>query len=1467
MTHIKRLAPVLLAVVLGLLATVLPSSAAGPYTYFPTASTTDARMLNVSGSGLVTLAGQSTDIEFSVPAGTLTFEIGIFDGDNGKDNLGNLNPSGGHWDVGTSETYFQFDADPSGIGSGPLTSIATWNGNAANTSSGLWSTAQSGMPDNDWWNVTVQTSAAAQSYPGGPYFYHMHVSMADPNSTSANSFKLRTTGALYMVPGNSWGFLGAVAQINDLKTIYPQWNGVFPSAGSSFWLTATTTYDGNWTFNMPVPNGVTSVPIWDGDFDFGADPTQPNGYPSGVPIQQCAPAPDSTQPQYPPFPHPGALAYGSAGTNPGNPSDDAYADSFRRPPCVNYKVTDPNGHVYLQPYPSSNQEWKLLNLTPTPVPSGNWRIDVNGLDLSNLSFFHFPFPVCGVDANGNPACPPLGTIGDFVWNDINGNGIQDGTEPGVPGVTVNLLNSSNQVIATTTTDSTGHYLFSNLASGSYTVQFVAPGGDTFTTKNAAGSTPANDSNANSNGTTDAITLAAGQTDLTIDAGLLGNAALGDKVWNDINGDGIQQTNEPGISGVTVNLMDSTGTTVLSSTTTDANGIYHFTNLVPGTYQVQFVSPAGYAYTQYFVGSGANAGTDSNANPAAGGKSGPITLISGQTDNTWDAGLYQPSALSGYVYVDANNNGIKETGEAPISGVTVTLTGTDGLGNPVTLTTTTDSNGYYSFPNLVPGTYTITETQPAGYGQGINAIGSQGGTVGPTTDVLSNIVLGSGVNGVNNNFGERLGSIGDRVWLDTNGNGIQNTGELGVAGVKVNLLNGSGSPATDAFGHPVPQATTDANGNYLFTNLLAGNYIVQFTAPNGDVFTQQYAQGADGPSYSTNNTDSNVHVSGPDLGKTDVIPLTAGQTNPTVDAGLVLANCATGTGTWNFNSPIGNLGNSHAFTVNGLTITAYGFNNGNPGTGTPLYGKNDAGDEHGVGIASDGDHEIDINHFVQLDLNELITAKVTNAQMSIGSMQTGEPANVYGSNTQGVIGNLVGTIATTLDDKPITMPGFPTYRYISVRAATATPANVLLQMVSFSCAPPATASIGDFVWEDKNANGIQDGVATPLPVGVTVQLLGSNGNLLKTTTTDANGKYSFTGLAAGTYYVQFTAPTGYTFTQQYAKVNGQPAPTVDSNANPITGKTDLITLVAGQTDNTIDAGLYKGASIGDFVWNDLNGNGIQNSGEPGISGVKVTLLGSNGTTVIATTTTDANGKYLFSNLAVGTYYVQFTAPSGYTFTAKIAAGSTTANDSNADSSGKTGAITLAVGTTDITIDAGLVKVIACVSGTKWNFNSPIGNLGNSHAFTVNGLTITAYGFNNGNPGSPTALYGKNDAGDEHGIGIASDGDHEIDIKHFVQLDMSQLEAAGWTGAQMSIGSMQTGEPAKVFGSATLGSIGTYLGTIATTQDDKLFTMPGFPTYKYISVQAGTATPANVLLQMVSFTCTQPASPSGSQQGQH
>jgi hypothetical protein len=117
----------------------------------------------------------------------------------------------------------------------------------------------------------------------------------------------------------------------------------------------------------------------------------------------------------------------------------------------------------------------------------------------------------------------------------------------------------------------------------------------------------------------------------------------------------------------------------------------------------------------------------------------------------------PSSLSGFVYDDADNNGLRDPGEAGLAGVTVTLTGTDSTSHAVSLTQRTDATGAYSFANLNAGTYALRASTPAGYLDGQATVGTQGGTAAGAS--LSNLVLGANVAGSGNNFGELAQSDG------------------------------------------------------------------------------------------------------------------------------------------------------------------------------------------------------------------------------------------------------------------------------------------------------------------------------------------------------------------------------------------------------------------------------------------------------------------------------------------------------------------------------------------------------------------------------------------------------------------------------------------------------------------------------------------------------------------------------------
>lgn len=254
------------------------------------------------------------------------------------------------------------------------------------------------------------------------------------------------------------------------------------------------------------------------------------------------------------------------------------------------------------------------------------------------------------------------------------------------------------------------------------------------------------------------------------------------------------------------------------------------------------------------------------------------------------------------------------------------------------------------------------------------------------------------------------------------------------------------------------------------------------------------------------------------------------------------------------------------------------------------------------------------------------------------------------------------------------------------------------LATFYNDPIPAGAIGDFVWNDLNGDGVQD-PGEPGLAGVTVSLSGSAS---ATTTTDASGAYLFSGLSSGNYTVTATLPAG--FTASPANQGGDPLK--DSNGSP--AAVSLATL--NTSDLSIDFGYVPippppTGQIGDFVWKDANGNGIQDAGEAGFGGLTVTLTGP----VNATTTTNASGNYLFSNLPAGSYTVTVGTPSGYS-----ASPSNQGGDPLKDSNGSPAGVTLATNSSaDLSLDFGFAllplpppgttTMTVCKQGTSASFS--------------------------------------------------------------------------------------------------------------------------------------------------------------------
>lgn len=845
-----------------------------------------------------------------------------------------------------------------------------------------------------------------------------------------------------------------------------------------------------------------------------------------------------------------------------------------------------------------------------------------------------------VDAGIYQPQPTTASVGDRVWFDANNNGLQDPGEQGVSGVTVMLYNCGNlnAPLAATVTDANGLYIFENLQAGSYQVIFSAPLGTVFTNTGATIS-GANNSDADGSGVTGCFTVAAGDAITYVDAGIVlqntANSSLGDRVWNDANQNGIQDPNETGVGGVNVDLYDASGTTIIGSTTTDALGNYQFSDLAPGCYVVGFALPAGYTRTT------AGAGTDSSKNSDANvgtGMTGQICLSAGQNNPTIDAGIYNASntnSIGDRVWYDANQNGLQDGPEYGYPGVVVTLY--DCTTNTIVATTTTNSNGNYLFDGLANGDYYVGFGFIPGYqftsanSDAAGVLGANNSDANPSSGLTACVTLSGNTNittvdaGIYEGNGRTAtSSLGDLVWVDANNNGLQDAGEPGVSGVTATLVDANTNTT-------LASTITDGLGNYIFTNLTGGLYRVEFSnIPAGYTFTTQ-----SGSIEDELNSDANAGT-----GITSNIPLGLGEDKMSVDAGIVppASTVCLGDYVW-FDLNNNGVQDGNEPQVPGVTVKLY---DNNTNTVLQVTTTNRQGKYLFCGLSNGNTYSVG---FENLPSGYEFT--VSNGALSVSDNSDANPTT--GRTTTVTLGS---TDDLTLD--------------AGIYSTT-------------------TAVVGNYVWYDEDADGIQDPTEAPIP-GVLVTLYDNTNIPVSSAVTDANGGYLFTNVTPGNYVIGFS---GYPGSLVPTSKGSNASADDDSNIDPNTGLTDVFTVTPGSSNLTLDAG-YKAnpvAGLGNYVWHDLNENGLQDPTEAPISGVVVTLYASDGTTPLGTAITDGNGAYSFPNLTAGSYIVGFSnLPNGYTRT-RIIGVLNDALNSDINANNQTALITLSAGTYNPNIDAG------------------------------------------------------------------------------------------------------------------------------------------------------------------------------------
>ncbi|MFN8291754.1 MAG: SdrD B-like domain-containing protein [Chitinophagaceae bacterium] len=820
--------------------------------------------------------------------------------------------------------------------------------------------------------------------------------------------------------------------------------------------------------------------------------------------------------------------------------------------AVRTTITDNNGHYEFNDVPAGTY---TIGITPPPGyqfspkdAGGNDNLDS---DFNTGTGKTDPFAVTsGVDLSHdgglNVTDVTKASVGDFVWIDLDNDNVQDANEPGVPGVTVQLYSSANVLIATTTTNALGYYIFNNVAAGNYYVKFSAlPAGYSFVTADAGGDDykDSDVSGANGTGTTATFTVVADNNYTQYDAGIRSAAAtnsLGDYVWYDLDKDGVQDAAEAGVPGITATLYNATTGAVVKTTTTNAQGLYMFTDVAAGSYTVGFSNlPAGYTLTgQNTDAAGLSGAANSDANPNTGrtntitiaGTGNVITYVDGGIVS--NPGVFDSKAsLGDFVWNDLNNNGIQDAGEPGIAGVTVTLYAADGT--TVLATTTTDAIGNYQFTNLAAGTYVVGFSGfPSGYS--LSTLANAGSDdakdsdADPSTGKTGPVTLAAGQINMTVDAALRnpavLARIGDFVWIDTNGNGFQDAGEPGVPGVSVFLL--------DNGGNVIKNTTTNASGLYMFTDLAAGTYQVQFgNLPAGYVATTKDATPAN------DNADSDAD---PSTLTTGNIVLAAGAADMKWDLGIrSTTTAAVGDYVWSDTNGNG-AQDANEPGIPGVLVTLY--------------------NSAGAAVAS-----------AVTDANgKYLFVNVTP-----------------GTYTMGFSGLPAGSSFTTKDNT-----GDAADSDVNPAAGKTDAFTLAAGQVNLTIDAGLVtryAAVGNYVWQDLNSNGIQDAGEPPV-AGVTVILYNSASQPVASAVTDGNGYYFINNIpvpaGGANYTVKFTdTPTDYVFTAKNA--SGSTTDN-DSNADVSTGITDAFSLAPGQIRLDIDAGLIRLINLSGNVWHDVNG---------------------------------------------------------------------------------------------------------------------------------------------------------------------------------------------------------------------------------------------------------------------------------------
>ncbi|MFG0290297.1 MAG: SdrD B-like domain-containing protein [Rhodopirellula sp. JB044] len=964
------------------------------------------------------------------------------------------------------------------------------------------------------------------------------------------------------------GLGGVLIRLEPIDTIAPQAT-----------LTTTTAADGSYQFNNVMPGTYRIVEVdQPEDLDDGKDAA---GTISGRVVGSAVNPGDEIVGV--------VLNGGDAGVNynfgelplgsiggfvflaaPGADCDGDHDDGDSTPlPDVEIRLIDENGNVVETTYTAADGSYRfddlhkgvysIVEVTPEGLIDGgahpgdiqtlasNVLVGIgSAVDGGTITHVELPSGGQGESYNFCEAAP--GSISGQVYHDRDNDGVRDAGEEAIGDVSLDLVDASGTVVASTQTNSQGQYIFDDLPPGTYSVIETQPSGyiDGKDRVGTIGSAQSGRLGADNDSLVD-IVLRQGLHGVNYDFGERQVASISGRVHVDLDEDCQLDPNETTLAGVVIELKDESGKTI-ATTQTDALGMYYFDNLLPGTYSVVEQQPAGYFEGGATVGSAGGVLDGTN-------RIEQVTLTSGENATDYDFCERPPADLSGVVYVDRDADCVRDANEEGLEGVLIELI--DSSGN-VVASTTTDSNGQYRFTNLRAGDYLVRETQPDGYFHGGQTAGSHGGD-DSVTDRISAIPVGWGETLTNYNFCEVLpAEISGIVYVDRDNDCVRDSGEEGLAGVLIELI--------DSSGNVVDSTTTDANGNYSFTNLEAGEYVVRETQPEGYFHGGQTA-GSKGGDDSVADRISAIPVGwGETLTNYNFCEVLPSEISGVVyvdrdedcfrdsnEEGLagVLIELLDSSGTVIATTTTNSLG-EYSFT--NLRAGEYQIRETQPAG--YFHGGQVAGSKGGDDSVADRISAIPVGwgeSLVNYDFCELLPSEISGVvyvdtdrdcfqdpdEIGLGGVRV----ELYNDADQLIAFTLTANDGsysfTNLEKGNYTVREIQPEGYFhggqvagsgggddsvdDVISQIALASGQSLTRYDFCELPPAT--ISGKVWSNLDLDQEFDENESPIP-GVVIELRDESGNVIATTQTDADGCYEFTGLRPGRYQVKEYQPEGY-----------------------------------------------------------------------------------------------------------------------------------------------------------------------------------------------------------------------------------------------------------------------------------------------------------------------------------------------------